>query len=562
MSAKVKLMSLISAFVLVLGIIVIGVLAVSQQTLRMTGSVNFNVDDKSLYVKQVRIKQDNGTEPEPVIGFLPGYINGDFEMNIGDYSGDNANTVGSFALYFDIINTTTYDWIVSDVSLSTTLQSQNVSVSHSGDIDAGTSTEIADTTPLSGTIILTISSPNATSIDLSGITIILDKILPTPASSFTFSYNNTNHTASITGFNGSETEVIIPSAIEYNNIIYTVTGIDVSYAFNDCESLTSITIPKGVTGINNYHPFQGCHNLTTIEVDPDNADYTSEGGVLFNKNKTTLLIYPRGRSGAYTIQESVTSIEPFAFYDCISLTSVNIPEGVTTIGSYAFDGCSSLTSITIPESVTSINDYTFQSCYALAEVYNYSNVTTNLPSYAKVIYNANDLKDGKPATRITVVDNVQYYNDFIALAPAVARDTLTEVTLDSRTTEINQEAFSDCSNLTSITIPDSVTSIGEYAFSGCSSLTSITIPSSVTSIGERAFSDCNFSTVTIDSSYAYQNAGDGYRECGYLLQDANTVRVSEASVTELGLDANSYLNSNFNCDGTPVDGYYVFTRNQ
>ena len=61
MSAKVKLISLISAFMLVLGIIVIGVLAVSQQTLRMSGSVNFNVDDKSLYVKQVRIKQDNGS---------------------------------------------------------------------------------------------------------------------------------------------------------------------------------------------------------------------------------------------------------------------------------------------------------------------------------------------------------------------------------------------------------------------------------------------------------------------------------------------------------------------
>ena len=106
MSIKMKLVSLISLFILVLGIVVIGVLAASQQTLTMTGSVNFNVADRSLWVKQVRIKQDNGTDPVPVTKFLPGYINGEngFNMNIGDFTGENSNTLGSFSLYFDIIN--------------------------------------------------------------------------------------------------------------------------------------------------------------------------------------------------------------------------------------------------------------------------------------------------------------------------------------------------------------------------------------------------------------------------------------------------------------------------
>ena len=310
MSIKIKLVSLISVFVLILGIVITGVLALSQQTLRMTGSVNFNVDDKSLYVKQVRIKQDNGSEPEPVIGFLPGYINGDFVMNIGNYSGDDANTNGSFALYFDIINTTTYDWFVSDVSLSSTLQSQNVSVTYSGDIDAGSSTEITDTTPLSGTIILTISSPNATSIDLSGITVTLEAIVPTPASSFEFSFDDSDHTASITKFVGSETEVIIPSTVENKGITYTVTSIG-AHAFQGCSSLTSITIPEGVTSIGD-NAFPDCSSLTSI-----------------------------------TIPDSVTSIGSAAFSRCRSLTSITIPEGVTSIGEDVFYGCDSLTSITI-----------------------------------------------------------------------------------------------------------------------------------------------------------------------------------------------------------------------
>ena len=183
MSIKMKLVSLISLFILVLGLVVIGVLAASQQTLTMTGSVNFNVADRSLWVKQVRIKQDNGTDPVPVTEFLPGYINGEngFNMNIGDFTGENSNTLGSFSLYFDIINTTTSQWTISNVTLSSELQSQGVTTSYSGVISAGTLTssdQITQDTELSGTLILTISAPNLSAgdaIDLSGITITIEE---------------------------------------------------------------------------------------------------------------------------------------------------------------------------------------------------------------------------------------------------------------------------------------------------------------------------------------------------------------------------------------------------
>jgi hypothetical protein len=85
-----------------------------------------------------------------------------------------------------------------------------------------------------------------------------------------------------------------------------------NYAFRECSSLTNVTIPNSVTSIG-VCAFEGCRGLTGITVDKNNTAYTSVGGVLFNKNKTTLAAYPGGKQGAYTIPGSVTSIGVCAF---------------------------------------------------------------------------------------------------------------------------------------------------------------------------------------------------------------------------------------------------------
>lgn len=180
MSLKMKLVSAITAMILMLGVMLTGILAAQQQTLTMTGNVNFNIGDKSLYVKQVRIKQDNNSDPQVVSDFLPGYINSEFNMNIGEYS----NLLGSFALYFDIINATDIQWEISEVALSEQLQGQNVSVSYSGVIGVNdlTDTDSDDyknfdpaTTDIDGTFVIIITVPNSSNIDLSGITITIDE---------------------------------------------------------------------------------------------------------------------------------------------------------------------------------------------------------------------------------------------------------------------------------------------------------------------------------------------------------------------------------------------------
>lgn len=186
MSLKMKLVSALAMMFLMVGVLIVGVLGATQQTLTMTGNVQFNIADKSLYVKQVRIKQDNNSDPQLVTDFMPGYINGEFDMNIGDFTGVNSNTLGSFALYFDIINATDIQWAIKNVTLSEQLQAENVSVSYSGVIGVNDLTDTdsdgfknfdPSTTEIDGTLILVISTTNSGSIDLSGITITIDEYI-------------------------------------------------------------------------------------------------------------------------------------------------------------------------------------------------------------------------------------------------------------------------------------------------------------------------------------------------------------------------------------------------
>ena len=117
------------------------------------------------------------------------------------------------------------------------------------------------------------------------------------------------------------------------------------YAFSKCESLTSVTIPNSVTSIG-WGAFSNCAALTGIRVAEGNSHYSSDAsGVLFSKDKTTLVQCPGAFSGSYAIPNSVTSIGDGAFASCTSLTSVTIPNSVTYFGEWAFDDCTSLTDV-------------------------------------------------------------------------------------------------------------------------------------------------------------------------------------------------------------------------
>ena len=215
-------------------------------------------------------------------------------------------------------------------------------------------------------------------------------------------------TVAITGYNGTETNLTIPSVLDKYNVTSigdhafahchsltsiiipdSVTSID-EWAFWNCESLTNVTILEGVTligrsafvnsGLTNvnipesvitigYNAFASCDNLKRIDVSEKNQSYSTRDGVLFDKNKTELIQCPIGNERtSYTIPDSVTTIGGYAFSGCDILTNVTIPDSVTTIGDHAFSSCDRLTNVTIPSSVTTISDWAFSWCVSLTNV--------------------------------------------------------------------------------------------------------------------------------------------------------------------------------------------------
>ena len=217
-----------------------------------------------------------------------------------------------------------------------------------------------------------------------------------------------------------------------------------SSAFSDCSKLRSITIPNSVTSIGAW-AFNGCTGLTAINVAMENQNYVSPDGVLYNKDKTTIICYPAGKKGNnYKIPDGVTEIGSIAFSRCSSLTSVTIPNSVTSIGSGAFNGCTSLTRVTIPKSVTKIGWNAFSDC-----------------------------------------------------------TSLTSITIPNSVISIDWYAFRGCTRLKSITIPNSVTSIGKNAFgyyydNGYKKINNIKIYCYSSTAGEQYAKDNGFDYMLID----------------------------------------------------------------
>ena len=267
-----------------------------------------------------------------------------------------------------------------------------------------------------------------------------------------------------------------------------ITGSIAGYEYNATAGVKNLILEKDVidTDINFDNLFNTIENITVSE---ENAVYSSIDGVLFNKDKTELIRYPRGKKEtSYKIPNGVTSISDHAFYGCSSLTNVTIPDSVTSIREHAFSGCTSLTNVTIPDSVTSISDYAFNVCTSLTSI-TIPDSVTSISDYA--------FRYCKSLTSVTIGNGVTSIGDYAFWDCT----SLASVTIGNGVTSIGDSAFWDCTSLASITIPDSVTSIGDYAFRSCTSLSSITIPDSVMSIGRSAFLGCtSLTSITIPSS--------------------------------------------------------------
>ena len=278
-------------------------------------------------------------------------------------------------------------------------------------------------------------------------------------------------------------------------------------AFSDCSSLTSVKIPNSVTIIYSK-AFKDCTSLTSVEI-PDSVTSISED-VFSGWDALQYTVYDNAKylgneNNPYvaligtvdddilkcTIHGQTKLIANCAFYECISLASVEIGNSVTSIGYTAFGVCSSLTSVVIPDSVTSIGYGAFIGCESLTSVEIGNSVTSIGYGAFKGCDSLTNIEVSKNNSVYKSIDGNLYTKDGKALIQYAIGKTATAFTIPNSVTSIGGGAFYECSSLTSVVIPDSVTIIDSDAFAGCSSLTSVVIPDSVTSIGDRAFRECS-----------------------------------------------------------------------
>ena len=323
--------------------------------------------------------------------------------------------------------------------------------------------------------------------------IIEDKVTTIGASSFS---NCTNLTS-----------VIIPnSVISIGNSAFiwceNLTSITIPNSVETIENgafsgagLTSVTIPNSVKSIG-YDSF-GCRSLFTINVDENNMYFTSNDGVLYNKDQTILFCYPEGKSNiSFSIPNSVTEIAGAAFYSNDNLTSITIPNSVVLIGDQNFVNYYSFSAINVDE-----NNMYFTSNDGVL----YNKDQTVLYLYPR----------GKSSISFLIPNSVIKIADF---------------------------AFTSSFNLSSIVIPNSVNTIGGYAFAGCTNITKVNVNwSTPVPVPDNVFSGVTTSVATLHvpaGAQAFYQVAPVWKDFGTVIERTSTATLS-VSPTSLSFAASS-----------------------
>lgn len=248
-------------------------------------------------------------------------------------------------------------------------------------------------------------------------------------------------TLGISGYAGTETELVVPASLEGMRVTQIADG-----AFMDNKNIVSVSLPEGITGIGK-EAFRLCTNLESIQL-PD----------------------------------SLQEIGVSAFSVCLSLKNINLPNGLKSIGSYAFSLCEGLTRVNIPLSVNSIGADIFFNCKNLY----LSNIRVSEGSYAEQ----------------HLINRYFHPEDYVFHYKSEGKLTLSEYKGpggdlyiparigDSVITEINYYAFDQCTKVRSIALPNGVVRIKHHAFDGCTKLEHIGIGYGLEDIEDNAFLEC------------------------------------------------------------------------
>lgn len=433
-----------------------------------------------------------------------------------------------------------------------------------------------------------------------------------------YSTTSGTKTASVGGV--TQSVVYIPSSVEYNGVVYTVTEInswgdmsdklvDVEIAaqvstipsFNGFTALESVVLPSSLTELS-YNHFKGCTKLTSVEGFSELNLTTIESGLFEDCSSLESI----------TLPENVTKISDNAFRNCVALKQVNLPEPLLSIESNAFYGCSALSGIVLPKNLNTVGYDAFYGCTSITELRIPSDLTDvsglrgctevtvltlgDVPYYTNVFYKLEELyieesEDVLQLDRLQNMETLSYVkserqlcNESFRQCRSLERvelggeftyfpggifsdcEKLSNVDINSDIDSICNSAFSGCTSLIDFTIPESVQKIGASAFSGCSGLTSITIPNGISEIENNVFSGCSGLTSIYGSDNIQKIGRYAFSGCESLTEVSlpNVTRIERGAffncrgVTSLELGANvSYIGDGaFYKNKNLVDFYY------
>jgi hypothetical protein len=180
----------------------------------------------------------------------------------------------------------------------------------------------------------------------------------------------------LTKYTGNKSEIVIPTEID---------GVPISTIgeskFEAPDTVTKITILNNIISICDSG-FNTCKGLKVIEVSTDNSKYSSLDGVIFDKEKKTLIQIPSQKDiSDYSIPNSVQIIGKFSFSNNDTFEKILIPSSVSEIKEWAFFKCNKLEQIDLPNSIVKIGDCAFNRCEKLKRVYATESIQ-NIGQYA------------------------------------------------------------------------------------------------------------------------------------------------------------------------------------
>lgn len=526
---KVKLISCLSVFALSLSMLVMGVLALATQTITLTGEVGFNVSDKSVYVKDARISD------ETITGFMPGYINDGLILSDATISGS------SFEISLDVINTTTNNFdIVIESSQS------GVSVTTEAYIPANSTalTEITSSTPITDTIVLTVTNSTSSPVDLTNILI---KVKERTSIQVTVNSND-DSLGTVTGsgdYDIGDTVTLSASETDYGVFVEwrsdSITGNQVStnatYSFELTASSPSVyyaiferysatlsvrTNNSSYGTVTGGGTYEAGDTVTLRATETSTGDFvdwrrdSSTGGSLSTNSTYTFTFTKNSPTTIYGYFQRY-SVGVFAYsnnsdYGTVSGSgkihyagnTVTLTATPTEIGRFVEWRSESTSGTVVSPSPT----YTFTLTKSVSKTY-YAIFELNDNVYADFEFNNIDDSTGElvsysgsatdvdiPATYATIdVGGETFYiegDDYTvtrisAYAFQRADDTITSVNIPDTVTEIRNRAFSACTKLSTVNFPTSLKTIGPSAFYNCDLTGEINLPLGVETIDTSAF---------------------------------------------------------------------------